>query len=165
MPPKRKAATTTKPTKSTAVKKQKTTPPKTTRSRVDSNEKLQNLLDSFRNIYDDPDQHKELYHWTFKFAKESPDQKVISMETGRPGFAKAMWGILLPDEKFPQVRSFIEFLDETNPVKAINKDQWTVYLEFVGAVGNDLEGYDPNSAWPTLIDNYVEWRKDQLEQD
>ncbi|KAI8983643.1 Cullin binding-domain-containing protein, partial [Pilobolus umbonatus] len=72
--------------------------------------------------------------------------------------AIALWQLLLL-RKYPIMTSFIRFIQEVNPVKVINKDQWTSLLDFCRTVPEDLSHYDSTSSWPVLFDDYVEWRK------
>ena len=47
------------------------------------------------------------------------------------------------------------FLDN-NHGKAISNDTWSQVLQFSRQVGENLQSYDPNDAWPYLIDEFVE---------
>ena len=57
------------------------------------------------------------------------------------------------------VRPFTEFLSDEKPVRSLNKDQWETFYEFSKLPWNDFSNYDAAGAWPSLIDEYVEWRK------
>ncbi|KAF9985767.1 DCN1-like protein 5 [Mortierella antarctica] len=53
-------------------------------------------------------------------------------------------------------------LEAKHPVKVINKDQWYNFLDFSDSIAEDLTNYDPvGSAWPVLLDEYVEWRNEE----
>jgi len=39
----------------------------------------------------------------------------------------------------------------------VTEDSWQQVLEFSRTVREDLSNYDPNGAWPVLIDDFVEW--------
>ncbi|MDP2435077.1 MAG: cullin binding domain-containing protein [archaeon] len=41
----------------------------------------------------------------------------------------------------------------------INLDQWMLFLDFSQAVGADFSAYDPNEAWPVLLDDFVNWSR------
>lgn len=45
---------------------------------------------------------------------------------------------------------------EKNHVKGINRDVWREYLNFTRTIGADMDKYDPNAAWPSLLDEFVE---------
>ncbi|KAF9191795.1 hypothetical protein BGZ51_006679 [Haplosporangium sp. Z 767] len=52
-------------------------------------------------------------------------------------------------------------LETKKPVKVINKDQWYNFLDFSESVPEDVSNYDgASSAWPVLMDEYVEWRNE-----
>ncbi|KAJ3022663.1 DCN1-like protein 4 [Thoreauomyces humboldtii] len=147
---------------------------------VDSTESLQALLPSFRAVLDLPAEYKDLYMFAFSFAKEE-DQKSLNIDvswllanqaTFHSAYigkllltslslqhAKGMWTLLCPEEKFEHITPFLEFLNEKNPVKVINRDQWRSFLEFSNTVKGDLTGYDESSAWPVLLDEYVAWKR------
>ncbi|CAO3689527.1 unnamed protein product [Rhizopus stolonifer] len=116
--------------------------------RADTIEKLKMNKREFDRVFEDPDQFKEMYKYTFNYTKNK-DQKCIEIET-----AIVVWTMLL--EKHPLVHEFITFLQERKPVKVINRDQWNSFLDFVST---DLSNYDESSAWPVLFDEFVEWRK------
>ncbi|KAG6508279.1 hypothetical protein ZIOFF_033653 [Zingiber officinale] len=54
---------------------------------------------------------------------------------------------------------FCDLLNESNGMhqrNSISEDTWQQLLAFSQCVNEDLEGYDPNGAWPILIDNFVQ---------
>ena len=57
---------------------------------------------------------------------------------------------------------FIEFLKENQAhIKCMNKDQWDVFYEFSRTMDDNFTGYSDTAAWPSLLDEYVEWRRKQ----
>ncbi|KAF9089794.1 DCN1-like protein 5 [Mortierella sp. GBA35] len=53
-------------------------------------------------------------------------------------------------------------VEAKKPVKVINKDQWYNFLDFSDTISEDLSNYDGlSSAWPVLLDEYVEWRNEE----
>ncbi|RKO93421.1 Cullin binding-domain-containing protein [Blyttiomyces helicus] len=116
-------------------------------------------LHQFSTIFDRPTEYRDLYEYAFAFTRSDDSQKSIVVES-----AQAMWTIVTPPSRFPHVSSFFEFLEERKPVKVINKDQWKNFIEFVTTVDEGLVGYDDSSAWPTLFDEYVEWKREKLEE-
>lgn len=38
---------------------------------------------------------------------------------------------------------------------------WSQLLGFCASVDTDLTGYSEYDAWPTVIDSFVEWKKEQ----
>jgi hypothetical protein len=64
---------------------------------------------------------------------------------------------MLAKDRFPEmIPKFCEFLQEKN-IKGLNSDQWTCLLTFCKIVKDVKKDYDPDDAWPTLIDSFVEW--------
>ncbi|KAF8932737.1 hypothetical protein BGZ58_006844 [Dissophora ornata] len=62
----------------------------------------------------------------------------------------------------PHEKRFVEFLEVKKPVKVINKDQWYNFLDFSDSIAEDMSNYDgASSAWPVLLDEYVEWRNEE----
>jgi len=116
--------------------------------------KLKAKLPEFEKAYKDPAQFKDIYKYTFGFAKNK-DQKSMDVAT-----AVGMWQWVLGN-RFPHVETFIQFLEERKPVKVINKDQWMNFYEFCSTVSQDLSNYDEMAAWPVLMDEYVEWIREK----
>ncbi|KAG2200834.1 hypothetical protein INT47_001365, partial [Mucor saturninus] len=115
--------------------------------------KLKVVVDQWEgSVLNDPEEYMQFYLFTFNYAKTT-GQKSMDVET-----AIAFWQIMLQD-KYPIVKSFIQFLQEAHPVKVINKDQWSNMLYFCQSVPEDLRNYDNTSSWPVLFDDYVEWRQ------
>lgn len=59
--------------------------------------------------------------------------------------AVVMWKLMLGNQS-PHVDPFIAFLNERQPVKVINRDQWQSFLEFATTVSEDFHDYDEMSA-------------------
>ncbi|ORY89219.1 DCN1, defective in cullin neddylation 1, domain-containing 4 [Syncephalastrum racemosum] len=117
---------------------------------TDSKQKLQKRLPDLGVMV--KDHTDELYRFAFNYAK-NPDQRCMDVE-----IACFLWRIILA-EKYPIVNDFTEFLEQKQPVKVINRDQWLSFYDFVNTVSPDLSDYDEMSAWPTLFDEFVEWKK------
>ncbi|KAJ7168307.1 DUF298-domain-containing protein [Mycena crocata] len=52
--------------------------------------------------------------------------------------------------------------EEKATYKATNKDLWSMMLEFCRTVKPTLHDYEAEGAWPTLLDDFVAWKKDKL---
>lgn len=60
-----------------------------------------------------------------------------------------------------RLESFCTFVDTQESYTRITLDQWTSFLDFCYEC-EDLSTYDEsNSAWPVLIDEYVEFMEEQ----
>jgi hypothetical protein len=60
-----------------------------------------------------------------------------------------------------RLETFCTFVEEQKDYTRITLDQWTSFLDFCYQVP-DLSQYDESSsAWPVLIDEYVEYMEEQ----
>lgn len=60
-----------------------------------------------------------------------------------------------------RLETFCTFVEQQNSYTRITLDQWTSFLDFCYEC-EDLSTYDEsNSAWPVLIDEYVEYMEEQ----
>ena len=116
----------------------------------DSISKLQAKLQELRKCLSDSSQFRLIYNYIFIFTRESGCRN-LNLE-----IAIAMWRLLLLD-KFPFIEKWIEFLENRGKRYDISKDTWEMLLDFLEIMQRDgISGYDANSAWPTLIDEFVE---------
>ncbi|KAJ3125282.1 DCN1-like protein 1 [Nowakowskiella sp. JEL0407] len=124
---------------------------------VDTIQGLKNQIPIMRSQLDDPSTFKEVYFFTFNFGRVE-GQRSLSLES-----AISFWGLLLVG-KFVYLEEWIEFLEE-NHKKAISKDTWNLLLDFAKLCETDpkFENHDEDSAWPVLIDSFVEYQKEQIE--
>ncbi|XP_071087057.1 DCN1-like protein 5 isoform X1 [Haliotis cracherodii] len=119
----------------------------------DSIQKVQQKLDYLKSLLDDTVHFKNIYRFAFDFAREK-DQRSMDIET-----AKAMLSLLL-GKHWCLYGSFHQFLEQSK-YKVINKDQWCNILEFSRSIAPDLANYDEDGAWPVLLDEFVEWLREQ----
>ncbi|KAI3610803.1 dcn1-like protein 4 [Moniliophthora roreri] len=97
----------------------------------------------------------EVYNFCFSLAKAEQSRN-LDME-----IATALWSVLLPP-KYPIMTEILGFINEKGTYKAANKDLWVMMLEFLESVKPTLEDYDEGGgAWPTLLDDFVEWKRAQ----
>ena len=96
---------------------------------------------------------QEIYNYAYGFACEK-GQKCLQLDT-----ALAMWQLLFAEQGWPLVQTWCNFL-EANHKHAISKDTWSQLLDFAKIVRTegDLKEFDAssNSAWPYLIDDFVD---------
>nr|GAT53712.1 predicted protein [Mycena chlorophos] len=95
------------------------------------------------------------YMYCFNYAK--PEQsRNIDMET-----SVALWSVSLVP-KYPIMAEVLEFINQNEgSYKATNKDLWSMMLEFCTTVKPTLEDYEADGAWPTLLDDFVAWKKEK----
>ncbi|KAH8833930.1 DUF298-domain-containing protein [Flagelloscypha sp. PMI_526] len=105
-----------------------------------------NVEDAFKKFY------------SFGFALAKPEQsKNIDMET-----ASALWTVMLVP-RYRLMGDIVNYINDKGTYRAANKDLWAMMLEFVSTVDPDLKDYTTSEedSWPTLIDEFVEWKKAQ----
>ncbi|CDO68750.1 hypothetical protein BN946_scf184989.g16 [Trametes cinnabarina] len=56
---------------------------------------------------------------------------------------------------------WFEFLEKSG-LKGVSKDVWQMFLEFVRTIDSKFEKYDPEAAWPSTIDDFVEFARNKL---
>ena len=88
---------------------------------------------------------------------QEKDQRCLDLET-----AKALLHLLL-STRWPLLLHFQDYLTHQVQYRVINRDQWYNIHEFTQVVKSDLSNYDPNGAWPVLLDEFVEWMSTQEE--
>ncbi|KAI0791042.1 defective in Cullin neddylation protein 1 [Abortiporus biennis] len=130
----------------------------------------------------DPEYFQKVYNYTFEFAR-LPGQRSLPSD-----MALGFWAILLPhglqggalahinprsddddamigveEEGWREEYSdwWSEFITERN-IKGVSKDTWQMFLEFVRTIDAKFEKYDPTAAWPSTIDEFVEYAKARL---
>jgi len=99
--------------------------------------------------------HK-LYMFSYVHAK--PEQsKNLDME-----ISLALWSVLLAP-KYPIMAEVLLFInDNSESYKATNKDLWSMMLEFCQTVDPNLQDYEADGAWPTLLDDFVSSKKSNV---
>ena len=121
---------------------------------VDSPEKLKERLDGMRAMLAAPESFKEIYAYTFEYAKET-GKKVMPKD-----IAVAMWRIVLGDGRFKYLDQWCSFV-EAQAIKFVNRDTWKMALEFATTTAESLDDYDEDGAWPCIIDDFVDFLKKQ----
>ncbi|KAI9230615.1 MAG: Cullin binding-domain-containing protein [Piptocephalis tieghemiana] len=114
-------------------------------------------IPKLREEMNDPSIFRQVYTFAFTYGL-SPGQRSLPLDS-----AVAFWEILLP-EKFTLLDAWINFV-QTHHQRAISKDTWNLLLEFALTVGDNLDEYDPNAAWPVLIDEFVENYRENRQQE
>ncbi|CAA7261982.1 unnamed protein product [Cyclocybe aegerita] len=129
----------------------------------------------------DPVYFQKVYNHTFDFAR-SEGQRSLGTET-----AQAFWGLLLPHgfeggaltkkppsdgdgdvsmddgggwrEEYNQW--WFDFLTHKGG-KGVSRDTWVMFLDFVRSIDSNFSTYDMEAAWPSTIDDFVEYAKERL---
>mmetsp|Transcript_4496 Transcript_4496/g.6071 ORF Transcript_4496/g.6071 Transcript_4496/m.6071 type:complete len:252 (-) Transcript_4496:181-936(-) len=127
--------------------------------RADSVSKLKETLPKLREyLHKDDDRFKDIYKYSFGFAADA-GQKCLSPET-----AAEMWRLLYQGRGWELLEEWCQFVIEKYG-KAIPRDTWTQLLQFSRIIKTDLSNYDPEGAWPTLIDDFVDHIRESRKTD
>lgn len=117
----------------------------------DSIDQLRAKLPALRSELSNVKSLKETYLFVFSFSKE-PGVRSLSFDV-----AVQLWRILL-SEQFPTIERWIEFLNCKDKKHDIAKDTWNMVYEFLQLIRTGgVAAYDPEGAWPVLIDEFVEF--------
>jgi len=127
--------------------------------RVDTIEGLRDLMEPLRAQIAEEENFKRFYAFLFDYAlNKETNQKFLDLSE-----AIELWKIILKG-RFVQLDKWCKFLEERYR-KSISKDTWNQLFEFVRVINNDLDKYDPEGAWPVVIDEFVEHvKKQRLQQ-
>lgn len=100
---------------------------------------------------------KKVYRFTFTYIKPE-GTRTLATES-----AVAYWELLLCD-KFTKLPAWTEFMS-TVYKKAVSKDTWNMILEFTYYFAADpkLENYDLEASWPSVIDDFVDYLRENNE--
>lgn len=106
-----------------------------------------------------------VYEFTYAFARPE-GQKSLPLDS-----AVAFWDVLMPHapsfgtgaDQFTQrqLNLWKTFLATKHPQRAISKDTWTLFLDFTKEIDASFSNHDVDAAWPSQIDEFVEWAKEQ----
>mmetsp|Transcript_1226 Transcript_1226/g.2893 ORF Transcript_1226/g.2893 Transcript_1226/m.2893 type:complete len:228 (+) Transcript_1226:54-737(+) len=125
--------------------------------RVDSPQSLLAKLDSVHRQLrgaSSSQAFKEFYRFSFRFSR-SPGQKALEIDT-----VKALLPTVLPPPH-PHVEKLLEFLNESPTIRGFNEDQWASFLLFSHDIKPDFSNFDPDGAWPSVLDDYASYCKEK----
>ncbi|XP_051131589.1 uncharacterized protein LOC127251773 [Andrographis paniculata] len=124
--------------------------------RVDTIDKLRKALPVLEREVLCPENFEGFYKYAFQYCLTEEKQKCLDIES-----TCLLLNLVLGCMYQHQVDSFTEFLKSQKDYKVINMDQWTNFLRFCQEISfPDLRDYDTSEAWPLLLDNFVDWMKE-----
>ncbi|CAL0308377.1 unnamed protein product [Lupinus luteus] len=106
------------------------------------------MLMSKLGVMADYSEFSRFYDFVFFMCREN-GQKNITVNK-----AVTAWKLVLSG-RFPLLHQWCDFV-EKNQRYNISEDTWQQVLAFSWYTRDSLEGYDPEGAWPVLIDDFVE---------
>ncbi|CAK8689555.1 DCN1-like protein 3 isoform X2 [Clavelina lepadiformis] len=121
---------------------------------------IHSLKSSFKKLESDAlSNFKDLYRFTFQFA--------LDIEEGQRSLpcdiAIAMWDVVFSRSHPLMLESWIKYLNEHN-VRGISRDTWNMFLYLTESLNDDLSNYNDNEAWPSLFDDFVEYKRAEIEK-
>ena len=122
-----------------------------------SNETLVEQLQAiYAAVRKNTEQLRSLHRFTHQFCREERKKNIDV------GAAVPMLG-LLHEKAYPgHVPKLCEFLQshETSTKRGVSADEWAMMLNFFAEIKPDCSNYQDDGAWPLLLDDYVEWRRE-----
>ncbi|KAK4048566.1 Scaffold-type E3 ligase [Microbotryomycetes sp. JL201] len=127
-------------------------------ARKDTIDGQKSHINTLRSNMEQPDFFRRVYNFTFDYAKNE-GQKSLQYET-----ACDLWNLLIPLDPastFPDehLQWWQQFLAEKGS-KAVSRDTWNLFLEFVRTIDSSFEKYDEEGAYrgsPGLIETALTW--------
>ncbi|KAH7820086.1 putative leucine zipper protein [Monocercomonoides exilis] len=113
---------------------------------------LKRALPTLRSSISSESDFAEFYRWSFTYYQEEERSKKLPTDT-----CVAMYELLLKG-KFPNLEEWLDFLNKKN-APFITQDTWNLTLDFFKEVRTDYSNFDAESAWPLLLEQFVEWVK------
>ncbi|KAG8643751.1 DCN1-like protein 4 isoform X2 [Manihot esculenta] len=125
--------------------------------RADTVNKLKKALPELEKEVKRPLNFMDFYLYSFRYCLTEEKQKSIDIES-----ICQLLDLVLGPHFRAQVDYFIEYLKIQNDYKVINMDQWMGFYHFCTEISfSDLSNYDPELAWPLILDNFVEWMQEK----
>ncbi|KAF5191783.1 Defective in cullin neddylation protein, partial [Thalictrum thalictroides] len=125
--------------------------------KVDTISKLKKALPELEKEVRTPTNFTEFYSYSFQYCLTEEKQKGVDIES-----VCELLSLVLGSKFHAQVDSFIGYLKSQNDYKVLNMDQWMGFLRFCNEIKfSDLSTYDPDLAWPLILDNFVEWIREK----
>ncbi|WJX95981.1 hypothetical protein P8452_77239 [Trifolium repens] len=123
---------------------------------ADTLPKLRKAINGLKKEVTAPESFEDFYTYAFQYCLTEDKQRTIDIET-----LCELFTIVLGSEFPSQVNLLIDYLKIQNDYRALTMDHWRNFYRFFKEVSfTDLERYDSSQAWPVIIDNFVEWMKE-----
>ncbi|ESQ27109.1 hypothetical protein EUTSA_v10019089mg [Eutrema salsugineum] len=125
--------------------------------RADTMRKLRKALPELEKEVRVPSNFADFYAYAFRYCLTEEKQKSIDVET-----ICQLLDIVLGSTFRAQVDYFVDYLKIQNDYKVINMDQWMGFYRFCNEISfPDMTNYNPELAWPLILDNFFEWMREK----
>ncbi|EOA35616.1 hypothetical protein CARUB_v10020831mg, partial [Capsella rubella] len=125
--------------------------------RADTISKLKKALPELEKEVRRPSNFSDFYVYAFRYCLTEEKQKSIDIET-----ICQLLDIVLGSTFRAQVDYFVDYLKIQNDYKVINMDQWLGFYRFCNEISfPDMSNYNPELAWPLILDNFFEWMREK----
>ncbi|PWA81937.1 Defective-in-cullin neddylation protein [Artemisia annua] len=125
------------------------------RLRADTIAKLKKALPELQQEVRRSTNNLDFYTYAFKYCLTEDKQKCIDIES-----ICQLLELVLGSEFHQQVVSFVQYLKIQTDYKVINMDQWLGFYRFCQEISfPDSSNYDSQQAWPSIMDDFVEWMR------
>ncbi|XP_020673014.1 DCN1-like protein 4 [Dendrobium catenatum] len=125
--------------------------------RADTVSKFKKALSELEKEVMRPQNFQDFYSYSFRYCLTEERQKSVDIE-----IACELLHLVLGLKFRPQIDRLGEYLKKQHEYKVVNMDQWLAILRFCNEINfPSLDNYDPDLAWPILLDNFVEWMREQ----
>ncbi|KAI6689840.1 hypothetical protein NL676_026668 [Syzygium grande] len=125
--------------------------------RADTVSKLKKSLPDLEKEVRRPSNFVDFHAYAFRYCLTEEKQKSIDIES-----ICELLDLVLGSLYRAQVDYFIEYLKIQTDYKVINMDQWMGFLRFCNEISfPDFGNYNPELAWPLILDNFVEWMREK----
>jgi DCN1-like protein 1/2 len=123
---------------------------------VTSFNSLKQKVPQWKNELKNSDDYRSFYIFVFEYSKEH-GSRTLPHEVAVP-----TWKVILGDKSiltYKYLDKWCEYV-EKDYNKAIMKDTWVQFLEFIKS-GIELTKYEDDGAWPSVIDGFVDYMKEK----
>ncbi|GAB2293655.1 hypothetical protein Dimus_027867 [Dionaea muscipula] len=121
--------------------------------RVDTIVKLKKALPDLEKEVRRTSNFVDFYSYAFRYCLTEEKQKSIDIES-----ICQLLDLVLGNLFRAQVDYLVEYLKIQTEYKVINMDQWMGFYRFFNEISfPDFNDYDPEHAWPLILDNFVDW--------
>jgi hypothetical protein len=121
---------------------------------VSTFDQIKAKIQEWRGELKDETQFKSLYNFIYEYLKP---EKATALDKEE---ALLAWKMLDMNQRWKFWDKWESYLTQATDKKSITRDTWQMLLSFIDQIGTDVSTYDPMDCWPSAIDDFVEWVKE-----